>query len=215
MRQPYPLQWPPGWTRTDADKRERALFRVSLSDAITDLLYDLRLMGAANVVVTSDLPTSSKGLPYSSGKAEDPGIVVWCVIDGSERAFACDRWTTPAANLRAIGKTVEALRKIGDWGAADMVSRAFSGFAALPPPAGAESAAPTTAPRGWRVIFGKDITDAYEMRLVDKAKTLETIRLRYRQAMKVDHPDVGGTHERAAELNAALQEAESELGGSS
>jgi|GEM_PF-677594 len=215
MRQPFPLQWPAGWVRTDPDKREKALFRVTLTEGIQDLLYELRLMGAANVVITSNLPTGSKGLPYATGKADDTGIAVWCVIDGVERVFACDRWTTAAANLRAVGKTVEAIRKIGDWGAADMVTRAFSGFAALPPAGGQEMAPnPASTPqKGWREIFGKDVADAYEMRLVDKARTLETIKLRHRQAMKIAHPDLGGSHERASELNMALQEAEAELGG--
>jgi len=205
MRQPFPLQWPAGWARTDSSKRERALFRVTLTEGIQDLLYELRLMKADNVVITSDLPTTSKGVPYSSGKAEDPGIAVWVVINGAERVFACDRWSTAAANLRAIGKTVEALRGLENWGAADMVTRAFSGFAALPP---------ASAPwKGWRELLGKDVADAYEMGLVDKARTLETIKLRHRQAMQIAHPDKGGTNERAAELNVALQEAEAELGG--
>lgn len=141
MRQPFPLQWPAGWARTEPSKRERALFRVTLTEGIQDLLYELRLMSADNVVITSDLPTTSKGFPYSNAKVDNPAIAVWCVIAGSERVFACDRWSTAAANLRAIGKTVEAIRKIGDWGAADMVTRAFSGFAALPP-GGQEMARP-------------------------------------------------------------------------
>src|SRR5262245_25267898 len=52
MRQPFPLQWPAGWVRTEPDNRERALFRVTLTEGIQDLLYELRLMGAANVVIT-------------------------------------------------------------------------------------------------------------------------------------------------------------------
>lgn len=214
MRQPFPLQWPAGWARTDPSKRERALFRVTLTEGVQDLLYDLRLMGAVNAVITSDLPTNTKGLPYASGKAEDPGIAVWVVVGGSERVFACDRWSTAAANLRAIGNTVEAIRKIGDWGAADMVTRAFSGFAALPPGGQEMAPNPASSPRkGWRDLFGKDVADAYDMHLVDKPRTLETVKLRHRQAMKVAHPDKGGDAQRAADLNVALQEAEAELGG--
>lgn len=212
MRQPFPLQWPAGWARTDPYKRERALFRVTLTEGIQDLLYELRLMKAENVVITSDLPTTSKGYPYSSGKAEDPGIAVWCVVNGSERVFACDRWTTPAANLRAIGKTVEAIRKIGDWGAADMVTRAFSGFAALPP-GDQEISKPTAAGQRWRVVFGINEHVSRESHPTRRAAALSAVRDRHRTAIRTAHPDAGGTHERAAELNVALQEAEAELGG--
>jgi hypothetical protein len=222
MRQPYPLQWPDNWDRTDPEKRERALFRVSLTEGIQDLLYELRLMRAENVVITSDLPTTSKGYPYSGGKSEDPGIAVWCVINGSERVFACDRWSTPAANLRAIGKTVEALRGLANWGAADMVTRAFQGFAALP--AGGQEMAPNPASsprRGWReVLLGAAKTpEACHHRRVTKhaprparQATVLYLRLVHREAIRTAHPDAGGTHERAAELNVALQEAEAELG---
>jgi hypothetical protein len=229
MRQPFPLQWPAGWARIDPTKRERALFRVTLTEGVQDLLYDLRLMKASNVVITSDLPTNSRGLPYASGKADDPGIAVWCVVDGAERVFACDRWSTAAANLRAIGKTVEAIRKIGDWGAADMVTRAFSGFAALPPGAEQEMAPnqASSPTKSWRDVFrdlspawatrgaGHDIVDRVNKRSAhaDRALCLRLIAQRHREHIRTAHPDVGGTHERAAELNVALHDAEVELGG--
>lgn len=212
MRQPYPLQWPADWARTDPSKRERALFRVTLTEGIQDLLCELRLMRADNVVITSDLPTTSKGLPYASGKADDPGIAVWCVINGSERVFACDRWTTPAANLRAVGKTVEALRGIEAWGAADMVTRAFSGFAALPPGGQGMTPNPASTKRSWYEVLGlpRETSDG---RAPSRSQLLNWARQAHRAKIRTAHPDVGGTHERAAELNAALQEAEAELGG--
>lgn len=216
MRTPYPLQWPTGWDRTDPSKRERALFRVSLTEGIQDLLYELRLMLADNVVITSDLPTTSKGLPYSSGRCDDPGIAVWCVINGSERVFACDRWTMPAANLRAIGKTVEALRGIENWGAADMVTRAFSGFAALPPGGQEMAPNPASSPRrGWRDVLriNEYKTIAYPNNAAGKLGLLDFARRRHRDEIRTAHPDAGDTHERAAEINVALQEAEAELGG--
>src|SRR3546814_19053229 len=50
--------------------------------------------------------------------------------------FACDRWDTVRDNVRAIGKTIEAIRGIERWGASDMMERAFSAFEALPAPGG-------------------------------------------------------------------------------
>lgn len=212
MRQPFPLQWPAGWARTEPLKREKALFRVTLTEGIQDLLYELRLMKADNVVITSDLPTTSKGFPYSNAKVDNPAIAVWCVIAGSERVFACDRWSTAAANLRAIGKTVEAIRKIGDWGAADMVTRAFSGFAALPPGGQEMAPNPASSKRPWQEVLNVP-RETSTGQAPSRTQLLNWARVRHREAIRTAHPDVGGTHERAAELNVALQEAEAELGG--
>lgn len=133
MRKPFPLQWPTERPRTPLEERETAQFRVTLSEAVDDLLYELHQMQAGFVVITSDLPSRNDGLPYSNAKCDDPGIAVWCVVDGRELVFACDHWNRPAANARAIGKTIEALRGIKRWGSTSMVSQAFAGFAALPP----------------------------------------------------------------------------------
>jgi hypothetical protein len=247
MRQPYPLQWPPGWDRTSRQDREVARFRIGMADALDDLLHELDLLDAHSVVITSDLPVSGRtGLPYANGRADDPGVAVWCVVGGKERVFACDRWDEPADNVRAIGKTIEALRGIERWGAADMVTRAFQGFAALPPapvapdvprnacpdctngdddmPADrtacktcngdgviAQTLAPATGQRPWRAVlgFGPGLI-ASPLRAFGPGAR-RRIRDVYRQAMKVAHPDSGGTHARATELNVALREAEDEL----
>ena len=140
-RKPFPLQWPTERPRTRLDEQETAKFRVTLSEAIEDLLYELRQMDAASVVITSDLPTRTDGLPYSNARCDDPGIAVWCVVDGRELVFACDHWDRPAANLRAVGKTIEALRGIRRWASTSMVSQAFAGFAALPTPEPADDLA--------------------------------------------------------------------------
>ena len=226
MREPFPLQWPTDWQRTPASERDRARFQVTLADAVCDLLLECHRMGASACIITSDLPTNSRGLPYSSGRCQDPGVAVWLTVEGHERVIACDRWTTPAANVRAIGKTIESLRGIERWGAADMVARAFSGFVALPAPQGEGSPgeiprdiATTAQPakRPWREVLGlnrdamaslsKSSPPAYRRR----ARVV--VRVLHRQAMKIAHPDVGGTHDRATELNVALQEAFAEIGG--
>jgi hypothetical protein len=212
-REPFPLQWPTGWRRTPEEDRDSARFRVSLAEALQDLLYELDLMNAANVVITSDLPTRSDGLPYSSGKCDDPGIAVWCTIGGQERVFACDRWASPAANIRAIGKTIESLRGIARWGAADMVTRAVAGFQALPAGDGQETAPnPASIRKHWATVLNvpRETSDG---RAPTRAQLLNWARVRHREAIRKAHPDAGGSHERATELNVALQEAEAELGG--
>lgn len=216
-REPFPLQWPEGWKRTREADRQKSKFghkgsgQVSLSNALFLLRAELDRLGAANVVITSDLPTRNDGLPYADGRATDPGIAVWFAMVSNqkveERVFACDKWRSPAENMQAIALSVEAMRGLSRWGAGDVVSRAFSGFAALPPGAG-EEAPQGPRKRPWREVFSFD-HGVYGK--LHKADQLALVRLRHRDAIKTAHPDAGGSHEAAAEVNAALAEAEAEL----
>jgi len=197
--------------RTTRALRERSRFTVTVFEAVLDLRRELDLMGACNVVITCDLPTRQDGLPYSTATCEDPGVSVWFVHSGAERVFACDRWDRPAANLRSIGLTIQALRSIERWGSAGMVTQAFAGFAALP-------VAPQ--PRGWRDVFrhaspSPDIVDRVNRHSTrkDRQVCLGVVLRRHREAIRSTHPDAGGDTIGAAELNAARDEAERELAG--
>lgn len=213
-RSPYPLQWPADIPRTTSERRRRSRFggpriaarTLSPYETAKELLTELRRLGASNVVITSLLPTRHDGLPYSDGSSDDPGIAVWCVYRGRERVFACDEWATHAENMRAIAKSIEALRGLSRWGMADVAERAFAGFAALPP--GDAGAAPRPAPirRPWREVFDG-------LPAVDVDDLVAIVRARHRKLIAQAHPDHGGDPAVAAELNAALDEAMAELAG--
>ncbi len=212
-RQPFPLQWPDNQPRTPPPSRERARFKVTLVEAVEDLLVELDRMGDVHsVAITSDLPTRQDGLPLSSGSCDDPGVAVYFVHNGMERVFACDRWDRPAANIRAIGLTLQALRSVERWAASGMVTRVFEGFAALPAGEIAPNPASTPQKRTWREVLHLDAVMLRENPLLN-ADVLEIVRARHRALIRKAHPDAGGTNEAAAELNVALQEAERELGG--
>lgn len=219
-RQPYPLQWPPNTPRTNPANRRRSSFHTriqrpglpaehrapSVYEAAKELLTELGRLKASSVVITSLLPTRHDGLPYSDGRGEDPGIAVWCVYNGRERVFACDEWQTHAENLRAIAKSIEALRGLARWGMADVAERAFAGFAALPPGA-SEEAPPAPIKRPWREVFSIASTHA---ELISE-DLLAVVKARHRKLIAEAHPDAGGDVGRAAELNASLDEAIAEL----
>ncbi len=200
MRERYPLQWPDGWRRTQPSQRRRSPFGggrpLSPYETGKELVAELRRLGARRIAITSFLPTRDDGIPYSDGRSEDPGIAVWFVLDGHEHAFACDQWHTPAENLRAITKSVEAMRGLERWGMADVVGRAFAGFAL---PAG-DPPAPT-----WRAIFGVAEIDLHGEDM------MAVVKARHRKLIATAHPDAGGNHTHAAVLNAALDAAEHEL----
>lgn len=222
MREPFPLQWPERFTRTPDDRRMRSKFghkqtgQVALGYARDELLRELDRLGAANYVITSDLPVRSDGLPYASGRATDPGVAAWFVLaDGNgnphERVFACDRWLSHAENMLAIAKSVEAIRGLDRWGMSDVVERVVGGFTALPAGSGDEyiPPAPPQKARPWREVFNVPGVFADHMK---PPELLAFVKLRHREAIKAAHPDKeGGSHELAAELNAALAAAEQEL----
>ena len=194
MRKPNPLQWPPGWTRATA--REDSRFTVGLTTAVDTLFLEFERLGAINVVLTSDLPTRGDGRPYAAGRAQDPGIAVWFVMNDQERVFACDRWNTAAENIRAISSTVAALRGMARWGASEMMARAFAGFTALPAPAG--------TPRHWRDVLGVPPTDSTSVDLYAAERA-------WRKLSRERHPDVTGNDEAQIELNLAIQAARADL----
>ncbi len=206
-RSPFPLQWPDGYDR--AETRTASRFVTGMARSVRQLLHELTRLGAANVVITSNLPTRISGLPY--GEADDPGIAVWFVLDGHQRVLCCDRWSRPGENVHALALTVEAMRGISRWGASDVVSRAFEGFKALPAVSG--DGGGTT---GWRVTFGLTRTGLRTLRLGSDDETFQKrvlgiVRAEYRRMMQKAHPDVGGTHDQAVALGAALLAAEQDI----
>lgn len=220
-RQGFPLQWPDGSARTPPENRLRSKFgvrgQVSFSQAYRFLRDELDRLVAINVAITSDLPVRHDGTPYSPGRAvDDPGVAVWFMLADkngkhTERTFACDRWLTHAENMTAIAKSIEALRGLDRWGMADAVERAFSGFTALP--AGGETSTgegppPEPRKRPWREVLADTFTPFPDL---DGDELLVLAKSRHRKLIQLHHPDRGGDAAKAAEINAALAEAEKEL----
>lgn len=199
MREPFPLQWPEGWTRTPPRERKASRFVTGMSRSAKECLRQLEMLGASNVVITSDLPTRRNGLPY--GDAADSGIAVWFVWRDVERVMASDCWQRAAENVHAIALSLEAIRGLERWGASDIVVRAFQGFAQLP----SGDPAPAPSRPWWQVLCVQ--RDNLEPPLAALARA----KRNHRMLMKHAHPDHGGSHESATELNIALREAEREL----
>lgn len=147
-------------------------------------------VGDWTVVISTNISLRRDGLPYAGQRDPyDRGVAVyWAGKGEQQRVIACDRWDRVKDNLRAIEKTIEAMRGIERWGSTDIVNKAFTGFAALPAP-----------PEGWRVILGD-------------CPTFEIANASYKRLAFERHPDRGGTHEKMYELNRAWCEAEKEFG---
>lgn len=187
----FPLYWPEGQPRTK--HRTSASFKVELVQARDELMHSLKLLGAKNVILSSNIPIRTDGLPRAGlPEPTDPGVAAY--FDrrvGSDynaplRPFviACDAYSKVRWNVRAVGGTVEALRAIQRYGATSMLEQAFTGFAALPPA--------HVAPKAW-----------WEVLELDPDASPDAVRQRVRELAAVHHPDRGGDPKRMVEINQA------------
>lgn len=192
MTSSYPLAWPDGWPR-EARRKERSPFATTYDRALKHLLNELRLLGARNIVVSSNVPIRQDGMPYGDAarrRINDPGVALYFSLGGKPMVMARDLYWTPHENLRSLGLAVEHLRGLERHGGATMMQRAFQGFTALP------------TPKTWREILG--IPAGAEV-------SQETVQFFWREAARRNHPDAGGSHARMAEINAARDAAIKEL----
>lgn len=217
MIESYPLYWPEGWKRTKSaerayghfNRKERQYYStgdgrqsswlrskdLSVSDALGRVLAELERMGIdrQDVIISTNVPTRLDGLPRSGAKEpDDPGAAVyWRKSHKSPmKCMAIDRYTKVADNLAALAATLEAMRAIERHGGAEILDRAFKGFAALP----------ENASTPWRDVLGIAVYPVTE----------DQIESKFRELAKVHHPDVGGDAAQFRRIidarNQALQE---------
>jgi hypothetical protein len=219
----YPLQWPVGWKRTPADRREGARFHgttkrynsyqtsegtrqsvhtlkrdLTIAEGRKRVLEELARMGLSrdDVVISTNLPLRMDGEVRADARnPNDPGVAVYWQDGKHHRVMAIDRYDRVADNLAAVAATVDAMRAIERHGGAMILERAYTGFTALPAPA-------STKP--WRDVLGlADVHHIDGLRLKDA----------YRSAASAAHPDRStGSHERMAAVNLAYEQAKTELG---
>ena len=197
-----PLNWPPGWKRCTS--RTRAKFRtgrpgyvdngyggtmyrsassLTIEQGTRRVLDELKRFGIPdwNVIISTNLQLRQDGLPRSSQRAPaDPGVAVYWKEGKQERCIAVDRYDRVQDNLAAIAATLEAMRAIERHGGAEILDRAFTGFAALPSPE-----------QAWQVLG------------VGAHATPEEVERAYRLLASKHHPDRGGDSSQMARINAA------------
>jgi hypothetical protein len=194
----YPLQWPTGWPRTASLDRRIGMFKMPAGKTRYLLSRELELLGAQDVVVSSNIMVRADGMPYArQPQVDDPGVVLYFMLDGAEVSIPCDRWSSVDANLRAIGMAIEAIRGMERWGTGQMVKAAFRGFAALP--ASASSGTPVRPHRAW-----------WDVLQVSRDAPKDLVTVAYKLARRNAHPDMnGGSEELFNEVQQAYKEATS------
>lgn len=192
--------------RTEAWRRQVASFKVDFVRSRDEMLHSLKLLGAREIIASSNVPLRRDGLPLARmAEPNDPGVAVYferrvevpapVSLEWRPFVIACDTYAKVRWNLRAIGATVEALRSIQRHGASSMLEQAFTGFAALPPA--------RSEPAPWWEVLG-----------VSKTASAEEIRDAHRRLALEHHPDRGGDAARMAAINQARDAALSNEGRS-
>ena len=201
MIESYPLSWPVGRPRsrfTQPARFHRRASRagsqytykaeVTLHQGMTAVRDELSRLDATDVVVSTNIPVRQDGLPYANVREpDDHGVAVYFRLKSGVHCLACDRWNRVADNLSAIAHHIDALRAMDRWGVGDL-AQAFAGYKALP--------AMGAAKPWWEILGFKE-----------PPAVIDTVSRRVCEMRFEHHPDHGGNQTRAAEINAAFDEA--------
>lgn len=181
----YPLHWPVGWPRTQKPQRSR--FDGTPGRIKTELLEEIRKLGGRNPIISTNIALRRDGLPYANQRpVDDPGVAVYFELNGEQMVLACDAWDQVHHNMRAISKTIEAMRGMERWGVSELLNRAFMGFKALP----------SKATLVWPEVLR-----------VPESASMAEIEAAYKRRLKEAHPDHGGTLEEFQAVRDAYQRA--------
>ena len=214
----FPLEWPAGWTRTAANRRQTGAFsqtkhdtvdvrrgdqvvrervakqaRVTIFVATNRLEDQIERLGATGATLSTNMTLRMDGRPRSEEQdQQDPGAAVYFRFKGRATVLACDRYLRVADNIAAMAAHIDALRRIDRYGVGT-IEQALAGYKSLP----ADTAA------NWRAVFGL---------AKDSRPTRDQMDSAYKTAAKQHHPDLGGSDAAMAHLNRARDYALAELG---
>lgn len=170
----YPLSWPSGkpWT----ERRTTSPYRVKVLDKIkSELLRELKLLKAKNVIVSTNIEIRLDGIPYTKRRPpSNPGVTVHFDLAGDPRVFALDRWDKVEHNMHGIALHIASLRAITRTGVASL-EQIFAGHKALPEVAG------ETNFQIWHDVLQVPADCGFE-----------AARTAFRGLVKIHHPDQGG-----------------------
>lgn len=184
----YPLQWPAGWPQTKG--RREGGFKVSYEEAASQLADELERLGAASGYISTDQEVRISGTPVRDRQPRSPGVALYFVRHDKTLCIPCDKFSSVRDNIRAIGLTLEAIRRMERYGTNQMIEAALAGFAALP-----ANASESTGPRAWHEVLG-----------VTSDAAPAVVRAAYRALAQEAHPDKGGTQEQWLELQNAFKQ---------
>ncbi len=106
--------------------------------------------------------------------------------------IANDKWTRTGDNLHAIAKHIEAIRGQGRWGCGSL-DQALGGYKLL---------TAVDAPRIWYEVLG-----------LSPSCSWAAVEAKRQELLEKYHPDRGGSHDQAADINRAFENARRAFAG--
>jgi hypothetical protein len=190
MRHTAPLAWPVGWPTTPGYDRKSGGFQVTYEEAASQLADELDRLGVTDGFISTDQPVRISGTPDRTRQPGTPGVAVYFERHGKSLCIPCDKFSSVRDNIRAVGLTLESIRRMERYGTSQTVEAAMSGFTAIPATAG-----PSVGPRAWHDVLGvAPDSPASVIRAAYKAKALDA------------HPDRGGSQDAWLELQQAFDQ---------
>jgi hypothetical protein len=200
---PYTVRPLDPWIGPRTRYPERSRFRSDWRTTLAELSYELERLGATSFVLQLDVSEwdlrKDGGIRANARPASSEAIRInFTAAKKGPLTFACDRYDDWHDNVRAVAKTLEALRAVDRYGVAT-TGEQYRGWTAIsnrPAEMSREQAAEFLA--HWAYPDDAGFTGA------DLLATPTLIREAHRQAAKRAHPDVTGDDgDTMARLNAA------------
>ncbi|WP_435551938.1 J domain-containing protein [Natrinema sp. CGMCC1.2065] len=177
------LNWPAELEQTETAERKRTTkFDVDLEQSINDIETEMDRLGVDDwrLETAMDHQSRDPNYPYANQpQPEDPGVVLRWSMGGDQFAVACDYYTRPRDNARAIGLYVAEKRKMEN----RPVATGQSEFATARLPAADDDAVVASEPPHEVLEISPDADDG-------------VVKAAARAKKKEHHPDAGGDRER-------------------
>lgn len=192
----FPLTWPDGFPTTEY--RVQSKFDCNLATARDGIVAQLKLLGVSKYVLSTNAQRNKKG-ELTDGRLiyPNPGVALYFIYNDDEKVIACDKWKYLHENLRAVEKSLDAIRGLERWGCSDITNRAIGNMKALPEHAGESN-------KAWWQVLG-----------VKQNASQEEIKKTYWALAKKYHPDTGENPDTTAfdQLTKAYNEAPKQKNG--
>lgn len=204
--EPLPPTWP--GKQAPSYQRTRAPFKTIWTRALALLEREIRMLGGTNVRIAVDVEPHhlrQDGQLRANARPRSPAVIVsFDTREQGRLAFPADRFLYWEANVDAIARALEDLRRVDRYGVQQ--GRQYTGFKALP--GAGQSSTTMTVDHASRLIA----------RLADinpqlVAYNAEKARWAVRVAAAKTHPDAGGSADDFSLVQAAKRVLEQQHGG--
>lgn len=183
------------WPGKRTPNREQSRFKASYPDTLGLLETELEKLHAKQIIIQAGFQLNeirADGWPKSSARPKDPGVILNFQSKNGPLSFPCDTFPAWEDNLRAIAKSLEALRMVDRYGVT-RGNEQYKGFAQL-------SEAPVEMTLDDAAAFVAHHSGNHPNNILTWP---HGYRESYKLAARKLHPDAGGSHDLFVKLGQA------------